>query len=507
MRNIFCNPQVTIPLAVVTAGALVFFALGRLGLTPAVSESGPPVAPRSGPAGSLVYFGPPNSVAVLPFRPGEAADDQAPEAFGLAAAVIRSLGRLPGLQVTARTSSFFFQAGSAPPKVIGERLQAAHLLSGELRLGGERAILEAKLYDTRRGTELWTREFEGAAGDLQPIRDSVVSAVAQTLRVDDVSAPPGSAPIDPEAWRYFLRGLYYDDQLGGSDPRAAIAAFERALARQPGYAPAWTGIADAWLSPAWPESADGPDAGHAMAAVEQALQADEESAAALGLLAHIRHRSDRDYPGAAEAARKAIEIQPNDPGLMGIASRALFTLGQFEEAESLLQASIRRDPLNLANRLSLGLLQEFSGEYENALTSYRVLLGLNPEFPGAHACRARVKVIQGKGDSALKESEEEIHPFWQDYSRVLALSALGRDQEAQAVLVRMQEEHARDAAFQLAELQAFRGEVDQAFEWLQRAWEQHDPGMGELKGNFFLNNLHEDPRWKEMLVKLRLPLD
>ena len=143
---------------------------------------------------------------------------------------------------------------------------------------------------------------------------------------------------------------------------------------------------------------------------------------------------------------------------MSTASLALFTLGQFEKAGELMESAVRLDPLNLLRRLRLGMLQEFSGEYEQSLTSYRVAIELNPELPGVRAYRARIKIIQEKPDSAMKESDQEIDPFWKRYSRILALSAQQHDDEAESLLNQMIADDGHHAAYQVTEILAFRGD-------------------------------------------------
>jgi len=161
--------------------------------------------------------------------------------------------------------------------------------------------------------------------------------------------------------------------------------------------------------------------------------------------------------------------------------------------------------VNLVRRLQLGLLQEFSGQYDEALSSYRQIISLNPDFPGVRAFRARVKIIQDKPESALKESGLEVDPFWKRYSMILAYSALGRDDEALPLLDQMIAADGERSAYQVAEILSFRGAVDPAFDWLQRAYEQKDGGMSEVIGNFFLNNLHADTRWAGFLNQMGLP--
>jgi len=166
----------------------------------------------------------------------------------------------------------------------------------------------------------------------------------------------------------------------------------------------------------------------------------------------------------------ALALQPGAADVLSNASDNEFTFGRFEQAIELLQAAIDRDPITLPLLLRLGLLHEFAGDYEQSLIAYRQLLGLNPDYPAAHAYRARVKLAQGKAESALKEADLEPDPFWQNHSRILALIALEGHEEADLLLGQMTTEHAGDAAFQLAEIHAFRGDTEGAFDWLEQAW-------------------------------------
>ncbi|RPH93661.1 MAG: hypothetical protein EHM68_15370, partial [Lysobacterales bacterium] len=333
----------------------------------------------------------------------------------------------------------------------------------------------------------------------------------------------------PEAWLALQQGLYRadplanppndrpGDPLNGVDLPAAQASLQAALDLDPGYEAARLSLAELSLHPAWPRreaeansavapAADSPVA-EARRQAELVLAGNPDSARAWGLISYLRHRHDWDWRGAAEAGRRAVAARPGDAGVLAAASLALFTLGEFAEARELLEASILRDPLNLGSRLQLGLLLEFSGLYDEALAAYRGLLSLHPEYPAARACRARVKVLQGKAESALRESGQEADPFWRRYSEILALAAAERPGEAGPLLDRMIGEDGAIAAFQIAEILAFQGEVERAFDWLGRARRQRDPGLSALLGNPLLGALHDDPRWAALLESLDLPLD
>lgn len=527
------------PLAAIALLTVAWLAWDRYAVAPPESVSAPaPVGRELG--GRDIYYGPPNSLAVLPFTDGSPAGDQAPQALGFAGDVLEQLALIPELRVTARTSSFFFRDPSMSPRLIAERLQSAFLLRGEWREAERQVTLTASLFDARRDREAWRKAYEGGLAELPALREVLVRDAADAMpgvgsKAATATGPrPAVAPsFDPAAWLLLQRGLYQADALTrpptqpltGADLLSAQASLQAALELAPAFDGARLALAELWLHPAWPQDQDGTGVDGARRLAQQVLERQPGPAAgpggdagriraearvearAWGVLSYILHRHDWDWQGAAEAGRRAVALHPGDAGLLMVAAVALSTLAEFEEARELLEASVERDPLNLGSRLRLGLLQEFSGLYDEALASYRRVLTLHPEYPAARAYRARVKALQGKGESALREAAQEADPFWQRYAQILALTAAKRPGEAEPQLQAMVAEDGQIAAFQLTELHAFRGETEYAFEWLQRAREQKDPGLSALLGNPLLGNLVGDPRWPERLEQLGLPLD
>lgn len=515
------------PLLAIALLVVAWLAWDRITISPPEGTLAPAPVGRE-PAGREVYFGPPNSLAVLPFADLSPAADQAPQAFGFAGDVLERLAQIPELRVTARSSSFFFRDAAIPPRLVAERLQSAFLLRGEWRDADGQVTLTVSLYDARRDRESWRSDYAGGLSELPGLREAVVRDTLDALPGVGPKAAAGrlqAAPaFDPEAWLLLQRGLRQADPLSDTNLLFAQESLRAALDLDPAYDAARLALAELWLHPAWPSGQDGAGVEAARRLAQQVLQREAGPAApggdlegihvdawaearALGVLCYIRHRHDWDWQGAVEAGRSAVKLHPGDAGLLAVASGALSTLAQFDEARELLGASVQRDPLNLGSRLRLGLLQEFSGLYDEALASYRQVLTLHPEYPAARAYRARVKALQDKGESALRESEQESDPFWRRYARILSFAAAQRLPEARPLLEAMIEEDGAVAAFQLAELLAFQGETERAFEWLRRALEQRDPGLSALLGNPLLQSLHDDPRWAEHLERLGLPLD
>jgi TolB-like protein/thioredoxin-like negative regulator of GroEL len=458
-------------------------------------------------APSQLYFGPVNSIAILPFGSGDTDTGEEILSTGFSSELHRLVTATRGLQVTSANSSFFFGDSSFSLPVIAEHLQVSNLLTGEFQFSGSRVRLLATLFDARNREEAWTREFEGSPDQVFELTNALLAEVAGSVLRRPAERLPKAEPLDSVAWENYLAGLHFLGQRTPGGFESAQDRFQKVLDIEPDHAFARVGLARAILASGAAGNPEPQYLERARNEISRVLESKPDFPAALGLLSHVRRQYDWDWRGALEAAEKAVDLNPGDPELMSVASLALFSLGRFDAAEELLRPSAMQDPLNLGRRLRLGLLQEFSGEYEQSLSSYRQIVGLNPDFPGARAFRARVKILQDKPDSALRESDQEKDPFWRRYSKILALSALDRSDESQVLLEQMISDEGRHAAFQIAEILAFNGETDSAFEWLQRAYEQKDGGMREMIGNRFLNNLHGDKRWEQMITLLGLPLD
>jgi len=461
-----------------------------------------------------IYYGPTNSIAVLPFtcispglEPGsggvevdEAKGDPV-LADGIAESLIDLLAGISSLQVTSPNSSFFFRDKDLALPVLAERLKVRHVLEGCARQTPEGIEISARLMDVKTRREEWSKSFSGRLDEIFAIQDEITATVTATVGKASVVDASVARVMDSQAWLLFIEGRYKHRLRGPDDLREAATAFKRVLAIEPEYAPAMLELARVYMNPAMVATQGRAGIGRAREMITAALRLDPELAGAYLELSRIRRAVDWDWQGSAEAAQKALEFQAGNADVLSNASTTLFTLGQFDPAVILLKEAIKRDPLVLQHLQRLGLLYEFSGKYEEALLAYQMLLGLNPDYPAVHAYRARVMLAQSRPEAALEEAEKEQNPFWRRYARILSLTALNRPDEADSLLQQMIIENGNDAAYQLAEIYAFGGDVGEAFSWLDRAYRQRDGGMSELIGNYFLSNLENDARWGAFMAR------
>ena len=464
-------------------------------------------------ARAQVYYGPVNSIAVLPFtctsHDFEAGSGASPVgdpalADGIAESLIDLLAAIPDLQVTASNSSFFFRDKDAAMPVLAERLKVRHILEGCARKTPEGIEISARLTDVKAKSEKWSKSFNGKLDEVFVIQDEITAAAARVVVKGLGKDAPGARVMDPQAWLLFIEGRYQRRLRDPDRLSEAESAFKRVLDIEPEFAPAMLELARIYMDPVMVAAQGKAGFERAREMIHGALRLDPELAGAYLELSRIRRAIDWDWHGSNEAAQKALKFQAGNADVLSNLSTTLFTLGKFDAAVILLKEAIKRDPLVLQNLLRLGLLYEFSGRYEEALLAYRMLLGLNPDYPALHAYRARAMLARSLPESALEEADKEQNPFWQRYARILSLIALERPDEADSLLQQMIVERGNDAAYQVAEIYAFGGDVGEAFNWLDRAYRQRDGGMSELIGNYFLSNLENDVRWRELLIRVSL---
>ena len=320
------------------------------------------------------------------------------------------------------------------------------------------------------------------------------------------TATSSARGTNAEAYNAYLQGRYFYERRGKENLGKATGYYQQALKLDPGYAPAWVGLARARGS-----QANGGylpvEEGYRKAreAAERALALDANLAEAHAAMGWIQRTYDWDWAGADASYQQALALEPRNATVVGGAAVLAFTLGRFEEALALDRRAIELDPLSVPTHGNLGLHAYYAGRLVEAVAAFKKALELNPEYPNLQSLLGQVYLAQAHPQEALAEMEREREPTLRLQGLALAYHALGRKKEADATLAEFVAKYRADWAFQIAEVYAFRGEADRAFEWLERAYAQRDGGLSEMKGDPLLKNLERDPRYAAFLKKMRLP--
>jgi TolB-like protein/Tfp pilus assembly protein PilF/predicted Ser/Thr protein kinase len=449
------------------------------------------------------------SIAVLPFV--NMSGEQENEYFsdGLSEELLNALAKIPELRVAARTSSFQFKGKNEDLRVIGQKLGVGAILEGSVRKAGRHVRITAQLVKVEDGFHLWSETYDRELDDIFAVQDDIARSVSSALKVTLLGkGTPSAAPGgNAGAYTLYLQGKYFADRRRREDLEKAVSYFEQALKLDPGHARAWVGLAGAHSSQA--NLAYIPvDEGYRKAReeVEKALELDPNLAEAHAALGSIRVTYDWDWSGADAAFKRALDLEPGNATVVRGAAGLAATLGRAEEAIRLDRRAVELDPLNVRAHTALGLDAWYAGRLDEAEAAFRKVLELNPEYPAAHVNLGCVSLALSNPEAALQEMEREKDPIWLRYGQALAYHALDRKKEADAALDDYIDQNKETGAFQVAEVHAFRGEKDKAFEWLERAYAQRDGGLTQMKGDPLLKSLESDPRYAAFLKKMRLPL-
>jgi serine/threonine protein kinase/Tfp pilus assembly protein PilF len=464
-------------------------------------ETGPPAVPSSSA---------PPSIAVLPFADLSENRDQEYFSDGLAEELLNDLAKIPGLRVTARTSSFQFKGKSTDLRTIGQKLNVASILEGSVRKDGQRVRIRAQLVDPRDGFQLWSETYERQLDDIFAVQDDIARSVAGALKVallGTTGSAASSQTKDPEAYNAYLQGRYFYGRRGKEDLERAAAYYTAAIERDSTYAAAWAGLAEVHHRLA--DNGYLPvEEGYRMARreTERALALDDNLALAHAEMGWIKRAHDWDWEGADASYQRAAALDPGSASALGGAAVLAFNLGRLEEAIELDTRAVGLNPLSVPTLNNLGFHAYYAGRWEEATAALNKALELNPDFPVTRTVLGRVLLAQARPREALEEMAKEPDAVWRAFGLCLAYHAAGRAAEADATLSSFIKDYGETMAFQIAEVFAYRKEIDRAFEWLDRAFALRDGGMADLKNDPLLKSLVGDPRYAALLKKMRFPL-
>ena len=480
-------------LSLVGIGLVGFTASGVIGI---VNEQ---AQPDSGEPPVLAS----NSIAVLPFTDMSPNKDQEYFSDGLTEELLNLLAKVPELRVAARTSCFSFKGQALDITEISQRLRVAHVLEGSVRRSGDRVRISAQLIHAQEGYQVWSHSYDRQLDNIFSIQEEIAAAVVAQLKIKILGASPTIQHTDPEAYALYLQARHIAHQVTADAYEKAIGLYRQALEIAPDYAAAWTGLARVYGNQVEKGLRDDEE-GHALAlgAVTRALDLDPGSAEAYAELAWIAMYLDGNLEEAANYFERALELAPADPEILFDSATLIQGLGRMDEAIALKEYSVARDPVNPRRHYNLGNAYLFGRRYQSAVSSYRLALALSPELLGAQYHIGRALLLMGEPAAALAEIEAESFDAWRMVGLPAVYHALGRYEESEKSLAQLIEKYERDAAFNIAYIQAFRGETDLAFEWLDKAVTYGDPGLSEIAVTPEFESLRDDPRWLPFLEKL-----
>jgi len=425
----------------------------------------------------------------------------------MAEEVLDLLANIPGLKVIGRTSSFQFKGKNQDLRAIGSALGVSYLVEGSVRRSGERLRVTAQLISAQDGSHLWSNTYDEPIGDALKVQDQIAANLARALQVTVGADSQQARPTfkSPEVYDLYLRGRHANDRFDRQGFETAVGYFQQTLELDPTSerAALWLAIAQNELA-LWGLVPPREGFEKARQSAQDALKLNPRSGVAHGILASINSVYDWDWHSADRESKAAVTFEPRSSVVLGLAGLA-HSASRWDEAARLLSASLALDPLQAAWREELGNIRYREGRLSEAERELRKVLELSSTYGEAHFYLGRILLAEGRREAALEEMQREAPESGRDTGLAIIYQAIGRKEDSDAALTRLTSDHASDAAYEIAEAHAFRGEVDEAFVWLNRAYQQKDVELYAIKGEPLLKALEPDTRYKVFLHKMSLP--
>ncbi|MEO8810273.1 MAG: tetratricopeptide repeat protein [Rhodanobacter sp.] len=490
---------------------------------------------------------PEKSVAVLPLSNESGDPKQQYFSDGLSEELISDLTQINGLKVIGKYSSFKFRDSSDSPARIGAALGVAHLIQGSVRQQGDRIRVTVGMIRAADGSSVWSRTYDDQLKDVFAIQTKIGQAVASSLKVQLLGQTLGIDDKPPsgnvEAYRLMLQGRALGRQVTEGSVRQGMALYQQALELDPSYAYAWGTLSNAWVNLEGHLSGAAQQQAHAHARVaadhQQVLAPD--AAATHMTRGYLLSYVENDPAGALTEYRRAYALAPNDGTVMSFLATGLSSVGQLQPAVELYRKAIATDPLRVSFYFSLARVLLAQGQLDGAEQATGRALVLQPDYPGLHlylaavyvargqldaaeqATRqelalkpnafyvygnlAQIDIVRGDAAAALRNAKKERDPEWKAWAVAASMQIASDQKKAGKTLQGFIAAYGKDNPYDVAALHALRKQPDKMFEWLQKAWKQHDPQLIQalLTDPFVLPYQH-DQRFVAMCRQTGLPL-
>jgi len=470
------------------------------------------------------------SIAVLPFVNMSQDEENEYFADGLAEELMNVLAKIRGLRVVSRTSAFYFKGKDVDIPTVAQKLNVANVLEGSVRKSGKRVRITAQLIQVANDSHLWSETYDRELDDVFAVQDDIAQSVVKELRASLLGDGAGSAvgvearaavqaavtgrTDDPEAWRLYLRGRSF---LVGNQQEMdkSVDCFQQAVARAPGYAMAYAGLAEAYTTQAYLRAFDRAESvGKAQAAVTRALELDPDLAEAHTALGLVRFYFEWDWEGADAALRRALELNPGSQAANEEYGQFLIMMGRFDEGLARTREAARLDPLSVGPVHNLAILAMIHGNLDEAAAGFRRAIDIDPNWTWGYTKLARTLSRHGKCKEAYAQTEIAERrlaggaaPLSWSWLGV-TYATCGDTVRARQMLERLHalEEKQYVDPVTFAQVHGALGEVDVALDWYEKAFADRTPNMvftailpglsPELVGN---------PRYQALVDRMGFP--
>jgi TolB-like protein/predicted Ser/Thr protein kinase len=460
-----------------------------------------------------------DSIAVMPFTNAGSDANTDYLSDGITESLIVNLARVPQLKVKSRNSVFRYKGKDVDVEAVGKELRVSAMVTGRVVPRGDTIEVSADLTDVRDSTAIWGQHYSSKSTEIISLQRQIARDIAEKLRsklsTSEKQQVTRLGTQNPAAYDLYLKGLYHWNKQTFADISTAISYFNQAVSKDPGYALAYSGLADAYsLLPSLGGSRS-ENFPKANVAARRALELDPTLAHPHAVLGTSQMEYDWDFAGGEAEYKKAFELDPNDATAHQWYSYDIGMMGGREEV-ALAEADLahRLDPLSPSTGFQRGYVRLWARRYDEAIGVCKQVANENPGFALVHLCLAQAYWGKRMYPQVIEE--------WKVYGQLAGdqnesdfASALERGFRSEggwksALTKGIETRQAQRntgywSAYMIAQLYAELGDEDQAFQWLNTAYQERDANLLGLKTDFLLDPLRSDPRFGQLVSKVGLP--
>jgi len=457
---------------------------------------------------------PAKSIAVLPFESLSEEKGNAYFAEGIQDEILTRLAKVADLKVISRTSTQHFKSAPDNLPQIAKQLGVTNILEGSVQKANDQVRVNVQLINALTDAHLWAETYDRKLTDIFAVESDIAKTIADTLQAKLTGAEKiaiAKKPTEnPEAHELYLKGRFFWNKRTAADLRKSIEYFNQAIAKDPGYAQAYAALAQSWkLLPAFNGGAPNDCFPQAEAAARKALALDDTSSTAHAVLASLKGLNGFDYPGAIAEYERTLQLNPNDAtARQWFANDALANIGQTEREIAELKHAVELDPLSLVINSNLGVAYIHAGRLDEAIAQLRKTVELDGTFYYARYNLAQALELKGLIPEATAEYQKTMS-MTEDPVPLGMLGRLyashGQKDEALKILQRLRQnrEQRYTAAYSLALIYVGLGDHNEALNWLEQGYREHDGfNIGPIRIDPLLAPLHGDPRFEALAEKI-----
>ncbi|MCC6329455.1 MAG: tetratricopeptide repeat protein [Acidobacteria bacterium] len=473
------------------------------------------------------YFAPTQqieSIAVMPFVNESGNADVEYLSDGMTETLISSLSNIPNLSVKARSTVFYYKGKEASPKMIGEELKVQAVLLGRVSQRGDDLKLSLELVNTGTQDVIWSQQYNRKQSDLVSLQSEIAKTVSDKLRskltATEQERVSKTNTSSSEAQQLYLKGRFHWSKRTTEDFQRAREYFQQAIAADPNFALAHTGLADTLaLMPYYGAFRPNEYMPLAKQAAQKALEIDPNSAEAHASLGQILTNYDYDLKGAERELKRAIELDPKYPSAYQWLAEVYHFSGNGDQSLSEINKAIELDPLSMVINNQKGRVIDFGSKRDEAIVQFKKTIELFPDAASPHNNLSDVYEAKGMYSEAVEQrliqlkllfgvSPENIKDlqlaFEKDGYKGFVQKQIDIQLDTQRSILE-KDKNAYLPAFRIAEAYSRLGDKDKALEYLNKAYDQREPQIAELKIRLPLNVLRDEPRFKELVRKVGFP--